>query len=368
MAQSVRVIDVAKTFTPVDPQIVEANNINDANDTRADRSPSVGAYEGYNFLPTAAGYKSYFGINTAFAIPPCPAGDKIDKVLIFESADLHNHLVVLSATGIYINPANVADSPWVHAAVIAAPADPNAHYPWTTCVINDTLYAYQRGNAQYWAFRKTFNGAIVEAVVPTFLNMPEQQGIFKAGGRLGFWDSANSIAWSSFDDHADFTPSITTLAGSAIFLEVRGVITQILTLGDGFVIYATNSIVQVDRDLGNTFQWNPSVLMAGTGVAYMDQVVATSPDTTHYCYTAIGLHVVEGGKIDTIATVITDTLRESIDPITVTLIENRYLCLRLTDPRMVYGLLEFDSLTHEPADAVVAAFESAVPLASLAFS
>lgn len=345
MAQSPRVIDVSKTYTPVDPQIIEANRTSEGNDARQDRTEGVIAYEGYNFLPTMVGYKSYFGLNVVFDLPACPAGIKVDKVLIYEAWSRKNYLIVLSETGIYINPANVKQAPWQQPVVLAPPA-PGAHYPWTTCVIDDRLYAYQERGAKYYVFTKVFNGIDVVEVTPNFLNMPEQLGIFKAGGRLGFWDSENSVAWSNFDDHSDFTPSITTLAGSAIFNEVRGPITSILTFGDGFVIYATNSIVYVARDLSNTFQWNPEVLMAGSGVAYPDQVVSASPDTIHYCYTGIGLHQVTPGRVEPIATTVTDMLRESKEPIMLRLIENRYLCLQLIDQRMVDGQLEFDSISY----------------------
>lgn len=372
--QQIRIIDVSKTFTPVDPQIIEANRTSEGADARLDRSEGIVAYEGYNFLPTATGYKSFFGINQAIDIPACPAGVNVDKALIFESEDGSNHIIVLSDTGIYVNPADVSGAAWTHPIVFAAPAV-GVHLLWTTCIIDDLLYAYQEGGLKYYSFARTYDGTAVTEVAPSFLNMEGQKGIFKAGGRLGFWDSESSVAWSSFDDHSDFVPSILTLAGSATFNEVRGAITTILTFGDGFIIYASNSIVYVARDLANTFQWNPSVLMAGSGVAYMNQVVSASPDTTHYCYSAIGLHEVTAGKIEPIAVVVTDMLRESLEPISLRLVENRYLCLELTDARMIDGYTEFDSvsyrnmgdLTPEQIEEVTA-LTTIVPLTSLAFT
>lgn len=349
MQQTVRVIDVTKTFTAMDPQQVEHNRTSEQQDAVGGRAEGVTAYEGYNFLPTLMGYKSFFGIRAKFPVPACPAGVKVDKVFIFESGDLVNRVVLLSDTGIYTNLCNAADSPWVHDIVLAPPAE-GIHNFWTTCVINNTLYAYRRADPRYYSmvYAPTF---AVTSAIPSFLNMAGQVGLFKAGGRLGFWDTAGSIAWSSFDDHTDFTPSVQTLAGAAIFLEIRGTITFVHSLGDGFVVYATNSVVQINRDLSNTFMWNPDVLMVGTGVAYPDQVAVASPDTTHYCYTSIGLHDVSGGRIEVIATVITDMLRESQDPVLLRLIENRYLFLQLIDPRMVYGLLEneAENYSSEPA-------------------
>ncbi len=342
----------------MDPQQVEHNKSSEQQDTQAGRAEGVSCYEGYNFLPTMVGYKSFFGIRSKFPVPACPAGVKIDKIFIFETADLVNRVVVLSDTGVYSNLCNAADSPWVHDVTLVPPAE-GIHNFWTTAIINNTLYMYRRGDPSYYKIVYTTVYAVV-AVVPSFLNMAGQVGLYKAGGRLGFWDTAGSVAWSNFDDHADFTPSVRTLAGSAIFVEVRGTITFIHACGDGFIIYSTNGIVQIDRNLANTFQWSPRVLMAGTGVAYPDQVAVASPDTTHYCYTSIGLHVVEGNKVDVIATLITDMLRESQDPVLLRLIENRYLFLQLIDPRMVYGLTEFEAENFsdepEPESPIVTYF------------
>lgn len=346
MAQSARVIDITKTYTPIDPQQIEHNPVSEGKDAYADKSGGVVAYEGYNFLPTLVGYKSFFGTNNKLDIPTCPAGIKIDKILIFESQNFKNSLIILAEDGIWLNGAAADNTIWDHAITLFRPT-PGLHNIWTTAVIDDTLYCYRAYGPEYYSFTRTFDGMEVNIVTPTFLNMAGQVGIFKAGGRLGFWDAESSISWSSFDDHADFKPSVLTLAGSAIFNEVRGKITMILTYGDGFIVYATNSIVWIDRDLGNTFQWNPSVLMAGSGVAYAEQVVSATPDTTHYAYTGLGLHQITSGKIEVIATSITDLLRESQDPILLRLIENRYLCLQLIDHYMVDGLGEYNAVSFD---------------------
>ena len=73
--------------------------------------------------------------------------------------------------------------------------------------------------------------------------MSDRWGIFRANGRLGFWDSANSISWSSLFDKADFTPAIETLAGNVTFNDVLGRIVSIKASGSGFVIYSTKNIV-----------------------------------------------------------------------------------------------------------------------------
>ena len=67
----------------------------------------------------------------------------------------------------------------------------------------------------------------------------DRWGIFRANGRLGFWDSANSVSWSSLFSFIDFTPSLETLAGFATFNDVLGRIVTIKASGSGFIIYST---------------------------------------------------------------------------------------------------------------------------------
>ena len=185
-------------------------------------------------------------------------------------------------------------------------------------------------------------------VTPTFLNMDGQQGIFKAGSRLGFWDSENSTAWSSIDDYRDFKPSVTTLAGAAIFQEITGRITMIYGSADGFVIYSTKSIVHIGRNLQATFGWNPTVIVKGTGIAFKRECCAASPDTTQFAYTPTGLMQIEGSTGEYIVPEVTDYLRESDDPIYLRILEGRFLFLEILDSEYIEGLVTFKDVIVPP--------------------
>lgn len=343
MAQRIaKIIDVTKTFLPVDPQNFPANLHTTAKEDYPEKTLPVVAYEGYNFLPTHYGYKSFFGTTGKFDVSTLAA--RVDKLLVFQGDNFQNYLVALTETGIYTNTGDTA-AVWVQAVALDAPAV-GTHRNWTWCVLGNTLYMYRAQEASYWKLSGD-TAPTITAIAPTFLTMSGQRGIFKAGGRLGMWDSEDSVAWSSLDDHADFEPSIETLAGSAIFDDVQGRITIIQSYGDGFIIYATNSIVGIERDLAATFQWKPRVLMAGSGIAYPEQIAVASPDTTQYAYTAIGMRKIERGQVDEIITEITDLLQESTSPVLIELIGNRYLVFRLTDSSFVEGLVQFESVTYQ---------------------
>jgi hypothetical protein len=341
MSQVAKIIDITRTFVPSDPlyfpNTLHATQLED----KPEEVSPVAAYEGYNFLPTSYGYKSYFGTNAVFDIPVIP-DTKVDRVFVFEKSDYTHFFVAITSTGIFTNTGKSAAA-WVQAVVLAAPAL-GTQLKWTVAVINNTLYSYREGHTHYHTIS---TAGVVTNVAPSFLNMAGQRGIFKAGGRLGFWDSENSVAWSSFDDHSDFTPSVVTLAGSAVFNDVTGKIVTILSAGDGFIIYATKSVVLVQRDLSSTFQWNPLVLLAGAGIAYPNQAIAASPDTKQFAYTSIGLHKIEGAKTSPEITEVTDLLRESLYPVALKMLENRYLAFQLIESKFVEGLVQLTSYTHK---------------------
>ena len=185
-------------------------------------------------------------------------------------------------------------------------------------------------------------------VTPTFLNMEGQQGIFKAVGRLGFWDSDNSVAWSSIDDFADFTPSITTLAGSAKFVEVVGKIINIKSHGKGFIIYATKCIVYVRQNVEATFQWDPKVVFNNSGIAFLEECCASTPDTTHFVWTTTGFYKIEEGREELITPELYSYLSEMEDPVSLQVLEGRYLYLQLIDPNYLAGRSAFRVVTVLP--------------------
>lgn len=342
MAQIPKIIDITRTYVPVDPQNFPSNLIATEKQDEPTRSAPILAYEGYNFLPTSYGYKSYFGTNAQFDILPLPAEAKVDEVFIVATKQYKNFFVALCDIGIYTNTGE-AGAEWVHQIVLAA-APAGTHREWTYTVIENKVYYYQQGADHFWEMDSVTPIVFTECT-PNFINMEGQRGIFKAGSRLGFWDSMGSISWSSIDDYEDFTPSIKTLAGSAIWIEVKGPIVTILSCGDGFIIYGTTSIVQIRRNLSSALQWEPNVIMGTSGPAYSTQVTSASPDTVQFAYTGAGLLRIENGTAENIITETIDLLKESIYPVSIRLMENRYLVFELIEDKFVEGLVEYKSVS-----------------------
>ena len=455
MAQAAKIIDITQSYVPIDPATYPVPlHGTRKEDTPIDTAPIV-AYQGWNFLPTGYGYKSYFGTADRFASTPLTS--RVNKIFIVQSATYDNTLVALCEDGIWLN----YGSSWFHSKVLTFDSDFTKE--WTYAVVGTEVYCYRAQNpilyriylgslgspeavpgynytdtanpinpnfvtalstgagaalpvglyqiklavrnaageiSQFLTIEITLAQAavdiqllfphvpdsdyvlyyvapdnsismslvlgnndfgtvqlslvsfvpmadfvsentLVEEITPTFLNMEGQQGIFAAGMRLAFWDSANSIAWSSIDDAGDYTPSIQTLAGSAIFSQVVGRITHVLPHGDGFIIYSAKSIVLVRQDESATFLWDPTQLVEGAGVAYPMQVTASYPNLKHFAFTNIGIAEIEEGRLKWIVPELYDTLKNMDSPVYLQVVQGRYLFFQIIDDGFLFNRVVF---------------------------
>jgi hypothetical protein len=352
--QVTKILDVDKSFLPIDPNAFLETMHATGREDYPNKVQEVSFYEGYNFLPTPYGYKSYFGLRSVQALGNLPS--RPDQVFIFQSSEYVNTMIALCETGIYTTQDDV--NSWTAVFTWAAPPVGEKR-EWTKCVIGNNLYCYRAGDPYYYTLSNEeqfptpgeIEGALPTVVdpnvphppfefyrvTPNFLNMEGQAGIFKAGSRLGFWDSLNSIGWSSVDDFADFKPSVTSLAGNTLFNEVTGRIVTILSSEDGFVVYATKSIIYIARNESVTNQWDPVVLLKNAGIAFPRQACSGASDSDQYAYTTIGLYSITKAQGKIVVPEVIDFLKESNDPVYVSIIEGRYLFLELLSYEIAYG-------------------------------
>lgn len=459
MPQTAKMIDVTRSYIPIDPNTYAANLALSRYQDAPDQASPIVAYDGKNFIPTVSGYKSYFGIDRAVQTDSLPS--RADHVISFQNAAYQNILVAMCEDGIYIK--HGADyGAWVKK--VSVETSGGQYKEWSYCVLADAIYCYRTNDLQYYcipskvasanlefypmspymhiqteagsqydpmpvgtysfkvmgqlktgwvtalsaasaeltittpssillwineanvtkysdkyAFIRFYitKGAVTKyidvvatssdiaqvrltatawgsaqvvtevpdedmlskpftasqpviGITPSFLNMAGQLGIFSAGTRLGFWDSEDSVSWSSMDDYTDFTPSLTTLAGSAIFSDVTGRIVTIQQLGDGFVIYSTQSIVYVAKEEGQLLLWSPKQL-AKIGLSYRKQVTPSYYKHEHYAWTGDGLMRVAAGQVELIVPEVLDLMKKHNSPVYPELIDGRYLCLQIMD-------------------------------------
>ena len=334
MAQTPKFIDITRTFIPIDPNAFpEGLTIGGGESSPEERIPAM-AYKGYNFMPTSYGYRSYFGLNSTLSVDPTPTG--VDELFIYQNALFENILIALTSTGIWIKKGQAAGA-WTQSVTYVAPVGETS-YIWTHVIIADKLYVYQQGRGSYYVITThATNGVTITEQTPNFLLMQYQIGIFRAAGRLAFWDTTDAVSWSNLDDFTDFKPSLETLAGNASFTDVQGRIITILSHGEGFMIYATKSIMFVSQDVTNLYQWKPKVLFPSTGIEYPRQACAASPDTLHFAYTNEGLKKIDKAQQETIVPEVTDFLKASTFPIYLKVLEGRFLFLEMMDEAYIVG-------------------------------
>src|SRR5437764_1133039 len=99
MTQLAKIIDITKTFVPVDPNAFPETLLGTAREDTPTQAAPVVAYEGYNFMPTAYGYRSYFGINQKVNIDALTS--RVDHVFIIQTLTFENILVALCEDGIW---------------------------------------------------------------------------------------------------------------------------------------------------------------------------------------------------------------------------------------------------------------------------
>ncbi len=345
MAQVVKLIDISRSYVPIDPNsFPEGMHSTGSEDAPEEHTPVV-PYDGYNFMPTAFGYMSYFGINSILGVNALTKLTspfdllRVDDLFIVQTPDLLNIMVALCEDGIYTKYAGEAGA-WTHAVTLTEP-DAGAHKNYTKCVIGNEVYIYRAGESNIWVMRAA------ETFVPTALNpssnlnIAAQQGIFKAGGRLGIWDSANSIAWSDVDDKMDFVPDLETGVGATIFQQIVGKIVIVIQHGNGFVIYCTRAIVHVRRGADANFFWLSETIFNDNGISYLGEVAQGQPDTTHFAYTTFGIVKIENGVSSYIIPEVFSYLKEKRQPVYLKLLEGRYLFFQFLDSNYLLGATTF---------------------------
>jgi hypothetical protein len=339
-----QIIDVTRSAVITDPEAFYENLMSTGQEDSPERTIPIVAYEGYNFLPTLYGYRSYFDTTATLGI--VALGSRCDSVVLYQFANYSNVLVALCEDGIWTNSGGSASEAWAHKVTLSTPSS-GSYLAWTYCVIENVLYMYRQGNASVYKLTPTAFGPVtIASFVPNFLNMTGQMGIFRANGRLGFWDSANSISWSSLFDFIDFTPAIITLAANAIFNDVLGRIVHVQAFGSGFIIYSTKNIVGAQFNTTGSILFSAKSIAEQAGIWTSKQVCQGATDMEHFAYTNTGIKRVKSDyTVEDIFVGIYDFLRESRDPVYLSFLQGRYLFLSLIDPAYISGRVSFEVVT-----------------------
>lgn len=359
--QKTQVIDITRSYLPGDPNAIQENLINTDREDGEEKTYPIIPFEGKNILPTAYGYRSYFGVDSILVGDNVPAN--CDQIILFQTDQYENMLVAFTAAGIYTRLG--AATAWTQSFALTDTWTATQTYKeYTWCVIENHLYIYRQGHTH--VLKISYAGAF-SSFVPSFLNMAGQMGIFRANGRLGFWDSANSVSWSSAFDFTDFTPNLETLVGNTIFLGVQGRIVNIKPHGEGFIIYCTKSVVGISYNTQGTMLWDAMTLTSAGGIGYPRAVTTGANDKEHFVFTSIGIFMIghfnalsRQYDMQQIAPELYDYLKESREPVYLEVMGGRYLHFGLINGDYIDGIVSFttDGITINTGDTAISWVEA----------
>lgn len=358
MSQSTKVIDVTRSFIPVNPNAYPENLHSTGQEDSPERSPPIVPYKGENFLPTAYGYKSFFGMNAA--IQALALERDVDHLFIFQTATYKNILFALCDNGVWISvpPEPIdeeallpPDNIWVNLVGMDVAAD-DEYFEYSFFVIKNKLYVYRQNGTQFYQFETDPDeeyGILMTTFVPDFITLTSQLGMFRARNRIGFWDGENAISWSSPDDYNDFTPAVLTGANVTTFNSILGKISAIRPHGDHCICYASKSITLLQINPAETF-FMKAIPIIEAGVPYKRQSVENVPDTEHFAYTDAGIYKIKSGAEERIIPEVWDYFKElTQQPIYLHLLQSRYLAFECIDPNAINGIPQFSKVIIPPS-------------------
>lgn len=278
----------------------------------------------------------------------------VDDTFVIQTLEYQNIIVALCDDGIWIKYGGTSGA-WTHTITLAPMEE--LHKEWSKCVIDNIIYVYRQGEAHVWIAGPDNDYVFTEAT-PTGINMAGQLGIFKAGGRLGFWDSENSTGWSSLTEPLEFGDA-EKFSGFTIFQDIIGRIVIVLQHGDGFIIYCTKSIVLVRRTPTSQMLFSGSSIFNNAGISYRREACYANPDTSHFALTTQGFVEINGGQAQVSMPEITTYLKKSRQPVFLQVLNGRYLHFNVLDP---YYLQSRSNFSTEIVDPTIYKFSSAAAI------
>lgn len=281
------------------------------------------AFYMHNVVPTDQGFQSigYTGLVPAAAGPQTD----FDHCYPIQTANGSKFLFVPAAGKNYIFDANVGT--WQSVNPFAVGTVP-ANVQVTTAFVHGQTYIFY---ANYKCF--VFDPVAVAMVdTPlTSLTLTTINGICAANNYMIAF-SNNAIAWSSAVTPTDFTPSLTTGAGSGGVNEAKGNIVVCVTLSGGFAIYCDINIVFAKYTGNINFPFVTKEIPASGGVSDIHKISWLSNLSSHLAWTSAGLQQVGPANAEDIYTELSDFIAakifEDFDETTLTF-SSSYLATQL---------------------------------------
>lgn len=275
-----------------------------------------------NVMPTSAGYQTVRFLNRNINNdPPVGSHGFVDSAYNF-SAITGGQLsrMYLGAsdsdfTGLYVF--NTTTFTWVWVALPGAPA---LLFPRqiSTGIVNNQCYICP-GLQGLYHFDVGANNFVADPTIG--IAAVSLNGITASNGLLIGWIFPNVILWSSNQNPLDFTPSLITGAGGGNIGEVKGQITYCAPISGGFIIYATQNIVQATYTGNVSFPFKFQEISGSGGTISNNQIAFHDNSDNQFAWTDKGMQAIQvGAAVSNIFPKITEFLRagyyETFDPTT----------------------------------------------------
>lgn len=252
----------------------------------------------HNVIPTSEGFQSV-SYDTIIS-PIVPPVTDFDKAFIIRDVDENKALFVPAAGKNYFYNANLGV--WDEVSPFTPGTYPEKTLITVAYIRGRTLYFYEQTNAYEYDF--TANTSAV--VTLTGLTIGNIHGICASGNYLIAWDTDNQVYWSSVVAMEDFTPSLSSGAGSEKPNELRGDIVVILPMPNGFIIYTTKNAILASYTGNIRFPWVFKEIPGSQGVKTPEHVTWEANTGFHIAWTTAGLMKIEKTGAEALFPEITD--------------------------------------------------------------
>lgn len=247
-----------------------------------DAEQSAGVCQAYfmqNILPTSRGYSSVSFLET---LPPIPGMRGVpEDTYILRGESSASAVFVPTTDRQYIFDPTVGS--WQEFSVgTLAPSPP------TVAFVKQRSFVFY---PNIGCFEYDFTAQEFREVTFEGLNVGNIHGICPAGSVLVAWDST-TVYWSSVLDPLDFTPSLSTGAGSTSILAVRGEIITCLSMGENFVVYTATNAVGARQSGNIQLPFTFTEISGSEGIESAQHVAYDTNQGVHITWTASGFQQV----------------------------------------------------------------------------
>ena len=246
---------------------------------------------GENILPTSLGWES-----VSYSVKvPSKANATFDQIFNLKSGTENNVLYSPSHGKNYISYAGS----WVE-------GPPSTNFSGMVTVAYTKLRSFIFFQKQK-VLEYNFSDKGFYNVTLAGLDIKNIDGITAANNALIAWNET-TIFWSSFLDPVDFTPSLSSGAGSQNPTQVRGKIVACLPAADGFIIYTTANAIFVSWTDNIRFPWKFTEIKGSSGITSPEHVTYEANYDGHFAWTVNGLQLVTRTGAKPVFTELTDFL------------------------------------------------------------